>query len=453
MPPHARTTRYGRLAAVLPAGRGFATAERGEGIYVWDAQGKKYLDACGGAFCASIGHGDKRVAAAAARQFEKISFAYRTQFENAPARALAERIVESSPDLLDRVFLVHSGSEAVESAIKLARQYWHAQGRTEKSLIVSRRPGYHGSTLGALALTSYVPLNAPFEPMTVPSPKISAPFCYRCPRGQSFPSCGVACADELEETILKHGPENIAAFITEPVGGASTGGAVPPDAWFPKIQATCRKYDILLIVDEVLTGCGRTGRFYAFEHWGVEPDIVALAKGLAGGYAPVGACVARREVVEPVLAAGGFMHGHTTAGNPLTSAIALEVLRIVEDDRLIDNVNAVGPYLHAGLEKLKDRHAIIGDVRGIGLLAGVEFVQDRETHTPFPAALRVCERVTAAAKARGLLVYPRRSIFGVEGDHVSLAPPLNIDRAGIDEIISLLDGALTDVESELDKET
>lgn len=309
------------------------TAERGEGIYIWDTSGKKYLDACSGSFAANIGHGDKRMLAAASGQMDKISFAYRTQFENEPANELSRYIISLSPEHLKRVFLVNSGSEAVEACMKLARQYWWAKGAASKAKFISRRPSYHGATLGALALTSYHELNAPFEAVTVKSPKVSAPFCYRCPLGKTYPSCKTACANELEEVINEVGAENIAAFVTEPIGGASTGGAVPPDEWFPMIEETCRKHNILLIVDEVLTGCGRTGKFYGFEHWGIKPDLVAIAKGLSAGYAPAGAALAREEIVEVVIKNGGFMHGHTLAGNPLASAVALQALKIVAEEQ------------------------------------------------------------------------------------------------------------------------
>ncbi|TAL31977.1 MAG: aminotransferase class III-fold pyridoxal phosphate-dependent enzyme [Alphaproteobacteria bacterium] len=426
-------------------GSALPTAERGEGIYIWDTKGKKYLDACSGSFAANLGHGDRRMLKAAEGQMEKISFAYRTQFENEPANELSRFLVSLSPDHLKRVFLVNSGSEAVEACMKLARQYWWARGQNSKAKFISRRPSYHGATLGALSLTSYHDLNAPFEPLTVKSPKVSAPFCYRCPLGKTYPSCKTACADELEEVINEVGAENIAAFVTEPIGGASTGGAVPPDEWFPMIEATCRKHNILLIVDEVLTGCGRTGAFYGFEHWGIKPDLVAVAKGLSAGYAPVGACLAREEIVEVVVKNGGFMHGHTLAGNPLASAVALQALKIVVEDRLVENAKVTGQYLQVKLRALKEKYAFIGDVRGKGLLAGIEFVSDKKTKEPFPKEWNVGGKATGLARARGLLIYPRRSIFGISGDHVSLAPPLIIDKTGVDEIITLLEATLTEL--------
>lgn len=415
------------------------TADRGQGIYIWDKQGKKYLDACSGSFAANIGHGDERMLKAAAAQMERISFAYRTQFENEPANELSRFIVSLSPEHLTRVFLVNSGSEAVEACVKLARQYWYARGMTSRAKFISRRPAYHGATLGALSLTSYHDLNVPFDAVTVKSPKISAPFCYRCPAGKTYPSCKLACANELEEIILKEGADNIAAFVTEPIGGASTGGAVPPDEWFRMIEETCRKHNILLIVDEVLTGCGRTGKFYGFEHWGIKPDLVAIAKGLSAGYAPAGACLAREEIVDVVVKSGGFMHGHTLAGNPLASAVSLQALKILVEEKLIDNARVTGEYLQSKLRGLKEKFGFIGDVRGKGLLAGIEFVADRVTKEPFPKEWNAGGKVTAMARARGLLIYPRRSIFGISGDHVSLAPPLIIDKAGVDELVTLLE--------------
>lgn len=427
------------------SGAALPTIERGEGIYLWDKDGKKYIDSCSGCFAANVGHGDPRLLNAAKAQLDKIAFAYRTQFENDPANQLAELLSEMSPKHLNRVFLVNSGSEAVESCIKLARQYWWAKGQKKKSKIISRRPSYHGSTLGALALTSYHDLNVPFETMVVPSPKVSAPFCYRCPLGKTYPSCKMACAHELEQVIAREGAENIAAFITEPIGGASTGGAVPPDEWFPIVEKICRKNEILFIVDEVLTGCGRTGAFYAFEHWGAKPDLVSIAKGISAGYSPVGACIARPEIVDVVVKSGGFMHGHTLAGNPLSAAISVASLQIIAEDRLIKNAAKVGAYFQAQLKMMAAKYSFIGDVRGKGLLAGLEFVADRNTKTPFTRETSVGTKATAIARGLGLLIYPRRSIFGREGDHISLAPPLNVTQAQIDEIVALLDRTLQDV--------
>lgn len=426
-------------------------ASHGDGIYIYDEQGRRYLDGCSGAICANLGHGNKRIAAVAAEQAGKIAFAYRTQFESRPANELADMLVRLAPPGLNRVFFVNSGSESVEAAIKLARQYWWSVGKQGKHMIIARRPSYHGATLGALSATAYAPLNIPYRPMSLNFPKISAPYCYHCPLNKEYPSCEMACARELERAIRVHGPDNIAAFITEPIGGASTGGAVPPPEWFPMVAEICKEYNILLIVDDVLTGCGRTGTFYGFEHWGVTPDIVALSKGLGAGYTPIGATVATDTVVQPVMDSGGFMHGHTYAGNPLSTAIAREVLKITLEEGLVENAGAMGVVLHEGLHELMAKYPIIGDVRGRGLLAGIEFVRDRAKREPFPAHWNVGREITQIARERGLLIYPRRSLYGLSGDHVLLAPPLIIKEAGIEEMLMLFEQSLEELMPLLDK--
>ncbi len=414
----------------------------GRGIYIYDDHGKEYLDGCSGAVSANLGHGNERMTRAATAQLEKIAFSYRLQFENQPANELAELLVQLSPPDLNRVFFVNSGSEAVESAIKLARQYWWATGKQGKSIVLSRRPSYHGATLGALAATGYSALNIPFIPMTVTWPKISAPYCFHCPLNKRYPECNIDCAHELEWAIKSYGADNISAFIAEPIGGATTGAAVPPDEYFPIIQDICHRHDILLIIDDVMTGCGRTGTFFGYEHWDIVPDIVVTSKGLSGGYTPIGAIICKTDVVDAVLDSGGFMHGHTFAGNPLSCAIALEAVRIVIEDKLVENARDVGTYLHERLHELKDRHLMIGDVRGRGLFAAIEFVRDRVARDVFPPNWFVALEMTGLAREKGLLVYPRRSLFGHAGDHILIAPPLIIDRAGVDELIERLDSSL-----------
>jgi adenosylmethionine-8-amino-7-oxononanoate aminotransferase len=427
------------------------TADYGQGIYVYDTQGNRYLDGCSGAISANLGHGNKRVVAAAIEQLNKIAFVYRQQFENKPANELAELLARVSPPQLNRVFFVNSGSEAVEAAIKLARQYWWCKGNRGKSMIISTRPSYHGATLGALATTDYTPLNVPFRSMTMHSPKTAAPFCYHCPLSKEYPECGMACALDLQRKIEVYGADNIAAFIVEPIGGSTTGAAVPPDEYFPIIEQICHDNGILLIVDDVMMGCGRTGTFFGFEHWDITPDIIATSKGLSAGYGPIGAIIASDSVVEPVLESGGFMHGHTYAGNPLSSAIALAAMHEILENKLVENARDVGTYMHERLHELKAEHPVIGDIRGRGLIAGVEFVQSREQREPFPAHWFVALEATELARKHGLLVYPRRSIYGLRGDHVLIAPPLIIDRNGVDELIERFDRALRDLQKLLVK--
>ncbi|MBI5153982.1 aminotransferase class III-fold pyridoxal phosphate-dependent enzyme [Candidatus Poribacteria bacterium] len=421
-------------------------ASHGEGIYIFDEQGRRYVDGCSGAISANLGHGNKRVQRAAMAQMDKIAFTYRTQFESRPANELAELLVSLCPPELSRAFFVNSGSEAVESAVKLARQYWWAKGKTGKHLIISRRPSYHGATLGALACTAYAPLNIPFVPMLADSPKVSSPFCYHCPLAKEYPACGMACAHELERAIRVHGADNVAAFIAEPIGGASTGAAVPPDEYFPIVERICHDNNILFISDDVMTGCGRTGTFFGFEHWDVTPDIIAISKGLSGGYAPIGAIIATGDIVQPVLDSGGFMHGHTYAGNPLSAAIALEVTRIILEDRLPENARRAGAVLRAELLKLQGKYSFIGDVRGRGLLLAIEFVRDRAARAPFDAKWQIGQEVTRFARGHGLLIYPRRPLDGLAGDHVLIAPPLIITETQVHELIRLLDRALGDLE-------
>jgi len=426
-------------------------AERGDGIYIYDEQGRGYIDGCSGAISTNLGHNHRRIIEAAKKQMDKICFTYRTQFESRPANELADLLARMGPKELNRVFFVNSGSEAVESCIKLARQYWVAVGKPSKQYVISRTPSYHGATLGALACTSYAPLNIPFRPMTAYSPKVSSPYCYHCPLEKEYPSCNVACARELETAIRMHGAENIAAFIAEPFGGASTGATVPPDEYFPTVERICHDHGILLIADDVMTGCGRTGTFFGFEHWDVTPDLVAVSKGLSGGYAPIGACIATEAIVKPVLEKGGFMHGHTYAGNPLSAAIALEVVRTIIDEDLVGNSRRLGTYLHERLRELKSRFQFIGDVRGRGLFAGIEFVRDRNARDPFAASMQVGQTLTRIARENhGLLIYPRRSVFGLAGDHVLIAPPLIVDRAGLDELLRRFEATLVEAAPWLD---
>ena len=427
------------------------TADHAEGIYIWDTDGKQYLDGCSGAISANLGHGNRRVIEAAIDQLNKVAFTYRQQFENRPANELAELLVKVSPPGLNRVFFVNSGSEAVEAAIKLARQFWWCRGERGKSMIISTRPSYHGATIGALATTGYPPLNVPFRALMMHSPKTVAPFCYHCPLEKSYPECGVACARELQDAVEVYGEDNIAAFIVEPIGGSSSGAAVPPDEYFPIVEQICHDYNILLILDDVMMGCGRTGTFFGFEHWDITPDIVATSKGLSAGYTPIGAILASQTVVDPVLDSGGFLHGHTYAGNPLSCAITLAAVKEILDCRLVDNAAVVGTYMHQRLHELKAKHPFIGDIRGRGLIAGVEFIQNRELREPFPAPWFVALEATSIARDHGLLIYPRRSVFGVRGDHVLVAPPLIIDHAGIDELVGRLDRTLEDLQIRLEK--
>jgi len=312
-------------------------------------------------------------------------------------------------------------------------------------MILSRRPSYHGATLGALALTDYGPLNIPFRPMLMQSPKVSAPFCFHCPISHTYPGCDMACVKETERSIHVYGTENIAAIIVEPIGGATSGAAVPPDEYFPMLERICHENEVLLIIDDVMTGCGRTGTFFGYEHWDITPDIVCTSKGLSGGYTPIGAIIASETVVDPVMEAGGFMHGHTYAANPLSCAIALEAVRVIIDDHLVENARDTGTYMHEKLHELMGCYQFIGDVRGRGLMSAIEFIRDRRNRDPFPALWNVALEAKEIGRRHGILLYPRRSLYGLAGDHLVIAPPLTTTREEIDDLIERLDHTLADL--------
>ena len=416
-----------------------------DGIYIWDTTGRRYIDGCSGAITCNIGHNHPTVKRAMVAQLDKIAFSYRTQFESQVALDLASSMVELTDGDLQKVFFVGSGSEAVESAIKLAIQYFVAEGQPERSKFVSLRPSYHGSTMGALGLTGYEPLEAPFRSITIGSVKVPSPDLYRY-REASVEEHIAAVLEQTESAMLAAGPGTIAAIAVEPVGGASTGGRMLTRSYMEGLRALCDRYGCLLIMDEVLSGMGRTGAWFAYQHYGVTPDILALAKGLGSGYYPIAAMMARQELVDSVGRSGGFMHGHTYAGNPLACATGQAVIEVMKSENLVSNAAEQGTYLRQQLEQLASKYSCIGNVRGIGLLQGVELVQDPATQQPFPALFNAFDKLTEVAKARGLLIYPRRCLNGLEGDHVLITPPITVTASDIDDIIELFDQSLADFE-------
>lgn len=416
--------------------------DRGEGIYLIDQTGKRYIDGSSGAMVCNIGHSNPRVLAAMKAQMDKATFGYRLHFRTDASEDLATKTAALMPKGMDRVFFVSGGSEAVESAIKLARQYAITQGQDSRWKVISRFPSYHGCTLGALALTGYDPLVQPFAPMMQQMPKIAAPTCYLDRDNLSDDARGLKYAELLRDEIIAQGPETVLAFIMEPIGGASTGALVAPDSYYQRIRDICDEYGILLIYDEVMSGAGRTGKFLAAEHWGVTPDILAMSKGFAAGYAPLGAMVGRSDMVETILDAGGFLHGYTYAGNPLACAAGLAVLTEIEEQGLVGNAARMGEVLKSRLMGLMDRYSFIGDVRGKGLMLAFELVSDRETMTPLPKELNAFNRLVELAYARGLIIYSRRTRGGYEGDHFLVCPPMIITTAQIDEIMVILTDAL-----------
>jgi adenosylmethionine-8-amino-7-oxononanoate aminotransferase len=417
---------------------------------MWDQTGKRYLDGSSGAMVSNIGHSNPNVLTAMREQMEKSTFGYRLHFETEASENLAQKLDVLSPDGLERVFFVSGGSEAVESTIKLARQYALALGESQRWKVISRSPSYHGCTLGALAITGYTPLTAPFEPMMRMMPKIPAPRAYLDGLDADAVSTGHHYADMLEDCIQSEGPESVLAFVVEPVGGASTGALVPPAGYMERIRKICDRHGVLLIHDEVMSGGGRTGRYFGSEHWAAAPDLIAISKGLGAGYMPLGAMIAHHQIVETVLNAGGFAHGFTYAGNPLACAAGLAVIEEIESGGLMENAAGMGELLKRKLYGLMERFSFIGDVRGKGLLLAFELVSDRATMAPLPASFNAYEKLVNLAYEQGLIIYSRRTRDGTEGDHILVCPPMIVTTEQVDEIIGKLTTSLEELASSLD---
>ncbi|MDX5403831.1 MAG: aspartate aminotransferase family protein [Rhodobacterales bacterium] len=412
-------------------------------VYMWDIEGKRYLDGSSGAMVSNIGHSHPHVLAAMRAQMEKSTFGYRLHFETDPSERLAAKTASLMPEGMEKVFFVSGGSEAVESALKIARQYALAVGQGSRWKVISRSPSYHGCTLGALAITGYGPLADPFAPMMQVMPKIPAPRAYLDGLNAGDPATGAHYAAMLEAEIVAQGPDTVLAFIVEPVGGASTGALVPPAGYMQAVREICTRHGVLLIHDEVMCGGGRTGAFLGADHWGVAPDIIALSKGFGAGYAPLGAMIAHDRIVNPVLDQGGFAHGFTYAGNPLACAAGLAVLEVIETEGLTQNAARIGALLESKLEGLMDRFPFIGDVRGKGLLLAFELVADRATMEPLPPEMNAYLELVELAYAEGLIIYARRTRDGRAGDHFLVCPPMTTTEAHVDEIIEKLTAALT----------
>ena len=423
-----------------------------EGMYLRTQAGQRILDAVGGAGTVVIGHGVRDITDAVARHGSEISFVYGATFTNPWQEQLAEELVAMNPEIAGRVYFVSGGSEGNETAIKMARQYQLECGRPGRHKVIARWQSFHGSTLATLSLSGRPAWREPYLPQLMAVPHIVPPYCYRCPLGHVYPGCGVACADDLERTILMEGPDSVAAFIAEPVIGSTVTAVVPVPEYYRRIREICDAYDVLFIADEVLTGYGRTGRWLAIEHWGVQPDIVVMGKGISSGYVPLGAVLAAPRVVGAFTAGSGtFNHGFTYSGNPFCTFVGLQVLRYALGRQLFDEVAVKGEHLRAALDQLAGRHPIVGQVRGLGLFAGMEFVADRASREPFPDQAGLTRRVVRGARSRGVLVLPGvpGANYGRGGDHIHLSPPYIITRAEIDLIAEVLDATLSEIEAAL----
>src|SRR5216684_2569426 len=408
----------------------FSLGVCGEGWWIIDEKGRRFLDASGQAAVVNIGHGVPEIGRAMAEQSSQIAFAHTSQFHTAPAEKLAARLLAMAPPNFrngGRVYFTSGGSEAAETAIKLARQFYIETGQKERYRVLSRRQSYHGSTLGAMSVSGNVARRVPYEPLIAEWGHIAPCFCYHCPFEKTFPQCEIACADDLQVYLLEHEPEQAAAFIFEPVVGATLGAAVPPEGYAARIAEICRKNGILLIADEVMTGMGRTGKPFAAQHWSIEPDIILVGKGVASGYAPLGAVLVSARVVEAFeRGSGAFMHGFTYQAHPVSTAAGNAVLDYIESKKLFERVTPAGKNLRDALSSLQS-HPNVGDVRGLGLLLGVEFVKDKATREPFPREKNIAERIRQACLDESVLTYPTQGcVDGLRGDHILLAPPFTI---------------------------
>jgi adenosylmethionine-8-amino-7-oxononanoate aminotransferase len=424
----------------------YPVAVKGEGVWIEDKDGRRYLDGCSGAVVCSIGHGVREVADVMSAQARRLAFAHSSQFITRETMELSARIAALAPGDLKktgRVYLVSGGSEAVETAIKMARQYHVERGRPSKYKVISRWQSYHGSTMGALAATGNVARREIYTPLIQQTPHIAPCFCYRCPFGLKFPKCDIACADDLERVIRQEGPDTIAAFMAEPVVGATLGAAPAVEGYWPRLREVCDRHDILLIADEVMTGIGRTGKNFAIDHYKVVPDLIVTGKGLSAGYTPLGAVIARGRIADAIRAGRGyFEHGFTYSANPLSAAIGNAVLAYIAKRGLVARAAKLGALLGERLQRVR-RHAMVGDIRGIGMMWGIEIVKSRATREPFPATLKVSRRLYEACLAEGLLVYPGSGTReGQDGDHFIVAPPFTIERDEIDELVGRLDRGL-----------
>lgn len=420
-------------------------AAAGRGVTVVDREGREYLDASGGAAVSCLGHQHPDVIAALHAQLDKIAYAHTSFFTTEAAEELAETLVGDAPRGLDRVYMVSGGSEAVEAALKMARQYFVEIGQPQRTRFIGRRQSYHGNTLGALAVGGNEWRRRQFAPLLIDVGRVSPCYEYRDrASGETPEQYSERLARELEETIEKLGPANVIGFVAETVVGATMGAVPPTPGYFKRIREICDRHGILLILDEVMCGMGRTGTLHACEQEGIAPDLMTIAKGLGGGYQPVGAVLARAQIVEAMRKGSGiFQHGHTYIGHAMGAAAALAVQKVIKRDGLLAQVRSRGEYLARQLRTRLGGHPFVGDIRGRGLFRGVELVEDRATKRPFDPKHRLHAKVKAEAMARGLMVYPMGgTIDGQRGDHVLIAPPFIATEANLDEMVERLAGAI-----------
>jgi adenosylmethionine-8-amino-7-oxononanoate aminotransferase len=422
----------------------YPVAVGGEGVTVIDRDGRRYIDASGGAAVSCLGHQHPDVLAAMHAQLDRLAYAHTSFFTSEPAEELADDLAAHAPGDLHHVYFVSGGSEGIETALKMARQYFVERGEPDRRRFVARLQSYHGNTLGALSVGGNAWRKAPFQPLLIESHHIEPCYAYRHQRAdESAEAYGLRAADALEAKLRELGPETVIAFVAETVVGATLGAVPPAPGYFRRIREICDRYGVLLILDEVMCGMGRTGTLHACEQDGVAPDLMVVAKGLGGGYAPLGAVLVSDRIYGTFASQGGFQHGHTYIGHPLACAAGLAVQRVLRRDNLLANVRTQGALLERRLRERFGNHHHVGDIRGRGLFQGIEIVADRSTRAPFDPELKLHARIKAEAMRRGLMVYPMGgTIDGRSGDHVLLAPPFIVDEPAVEAIVERLGEAV-----------
>ncbi|MGB2150358.1 MAG: aspartate aminotransferase family protein [Cobetia amphilecti] len=423
----------------------YPTAVKGEGPYIVDREGRRYLDASGGAAVSCLGHSDEAVAQAIKDQVSQLAYAHTSFFTSDPMEQLADFLIERAPAGLDSVYFVSGGSEAVEAALKLARQYFVEIGQPQRKHLIARRQSYHGNTLGALATGGNAWRRQQFEPLLINVSHVSPCYAYRDQQPDETPEAmGIRLAAELEAEILRLGAENVMAFVAEPVVGATLGAVTAVPGYFRRIREVCDRYGVLLILDEVMCGMGRTGSLFAAEQEGVTADLITIAKGLGAGYQPIGATLVSQRIRDAIANGSGFFqHGHTYIGHATACAAALAVQQTIEARDLLTRVNVLGEGLKARLNERFAHHPHVGDIRGRGLFQGLELVADRDSRKPFDASLKLHARLKKAAMAEGLMCYPMGgTLDGRQGDHILLAPPFILQESHLDEITAKLGRAI-----------
>jgi adenosylmethionine-8-amino-7-oxononanoate aminotransferase len=428
----------------------YPLAVQGDGAMVIDAEGRQFVDGTSGVFVAILGHSPAEVAERIAEQARRLNYAYTGNFTTEAEQRLADALTDLAPPGLSRVWLTTSGSTANEAALKLARNYHLLRGQSEKTRVIARWHSYHGSTIGALSMTGTPPRRRPYEPYLLNFPHVCPPYCYRCPLGLERSKCDTECADEVEAAINRIGAQYVSAVIMEPIAGGPLGALVTPPDYLRRVRDICDRHDVLLIVDEVVSGLGRSGSWFAVEESGVVPDIITLAKGLGGGFVPVGAMIVHEKIHETFQErASSFVHGESFTGHVLLATAGLAVIDYIKDHGLLARIRRLGPHLGQGLLALA-ASPIVGEVRGKGFIYGLELVRDKSTREPFDRTQQVSERVVRAAARRGTLVLAGNAAAdGVNGDTVVIAPPYVITETQISALIDTLASALAEVAEEI----